>query len=150
MTDNIYQVIHRSNFPEEQIPNYISIPIIGKNSIWSPLGEKISKIEKNCPNIIPKEKFYTIRFDGKNFSSVVPILKMFKIIEEKYSITFEKIMKLIANFCSKILPRMLYIFTQSDEIVIVCSNVTNITQCHPYKGRRDKILTTCAGLKRSF
>lgn len=147
--DNIYQVIFRSNFPEEQIPTYISIPIIGKNSIWTPLGKKISKIEKSSPNIIPINKFFTIRLDGKNFSSVIPILKNLKILENGYSITFEKIMKSIGDFCCKILPGILYVFTQSDEIIIIFRNFTDNLSSHPYGGRKDKLLTICSGLVTS-
>lgn len=144
-TDSIYDIIHRSKYSENNCKSYISNPIIGKESCWNPLGDKLSANEKNCPYIINPNKYFTIRLDGKNFSSVISKLKQLLIFEQGYSIKFENIMKTIAQKVCTYVSRVLYVFTQSDEITILINKVvqpnTDTIQSHDFSGRRDKLMT---------
>lgn len=142
--ESIYDIIYRSKYGEEN-ELYISNPVIGKASCWNPLGDKLSANEKCCPQIINPEKYFTIRLDGKNFSTVIPKLKQMQIFEMGYSVHFENIMKTIANKVATHFSRVLYVFTQSDEITILFNKVENIEgrseQFHEFSGRKDKLMT---------
>lgn len=146
--ENIYEIIKRSKYPDTLYENYIQNPIIGKESCWNPLGDKLSLNEKTCPSIISPEKYFTIRADGKNFSSVLPKLKKLGILEKGYSIRFENIMKTIAHKISLHLQRVLFVFTQSDEITILIENIKNESNSlnqneivHEFGGRKDKLIS---------
>lgn len=144
---NIYEVIKRSKYPEaeKQVDGYIYSPIIGKESIWIPLGDKLNANEKKMMYQIPLDKYFTIRLDGKNFSTVIPKLKRMGILEEGYSFTFEHIMKEVSLSCTTFIRDVLYVFTQSDEITILvdkCKKDKNGNYiAREYNGRKDKILS---------
>lgn len=144
----IYDIIARSNYPESELPNYLATPIIGKASCWTPLGDKLSANEKSCPNIIPPGKYYSIRADGKNFSScVIPILTKLGLFTPGYSVDFEQIMTLVTHKLCTRFRGVLYAFTQSDEITIIIDKVQQPKQggqpeqVHEFGGRRDKLIS---------
>ena len=102
--DSIYEIINRSKYPNDVTDLYIHNPIIGKVSCWEPLGNKLSANEKIAIANIPSEKYFTIRLDGKNFSSVVPVLVRLGLFSSGYSIEFEfsslkTLMYLMLNIC---------------------------------------------------
>ena len=80
---------------------------------------------------IKPDEYISVRSDGKNFSTVIPILKRLGIFEQGYSIKFENIMVEIANklFDCELINQYGYIewiFTQSDEItclIKICKQV---------------------------
>lgn len=141
---SIYNIIETSKYSEKVYENYITNPIIGKKTIWDPLGDKLSSNEKACPVIIESNKFFTIRLDGKNFRTVVPELRRLGIFSTEYSVEFEEIMVTIAKRCSKMFEGVVDIFTQSDEITIVVRGKSGIFD-HEFGGRRDKIISLSAG-----
>lgn len=149
-TDAIYDVIFRSNYPEELTLLYKNNPIIGKATCWNPLGDKISAIEKSCPDIISPDKYFTIRLDGKTFGSVVHALRSMGIFSKGYSVEFENIMITIARYAAEAFKGVLYVFTQSDELTIlvdkirVPEGIVGTAQngyVHEHGGRRDKLET---------
>ena len=74
--NNIYDVIARSRYPDKEVEGYLSSPIIGKQSIWNPLGDKLSSNEKAMmPTHVPHRSYFTVRLDGKGFSKIIPELK---------------------------------------------------------------------------
>ena len=142
--DTIYDIIKRSKYAAEVTPLYICNPVIGKESCWNPLGTKISSNEKNSPLNVAPNKYMTIRLDGKNFSKVVPRLQILGIFSKGYSVEFENIMKEIARYLTKSFCKVLYEFTQSDEITIVIDNVnypSDGNYVHEHGGRKDKLIT---------
>lgn len=145
MSDSIYDIIARSKYAEREYSGYLSNPVIGKVACWDPLGDKLSANEKACPHVIESDKYFTIRADGKNFSRVVPQLVSMSLFEPGYSFQFERIMKTIAFKLSTQFSRVLYVFTQSDEITIIIDKVTQPlnakVEVHDYSGRRDKLIS---------
>jgi tRNA(His) 5'-end guanylyltransferase len=138
----IYDIIARSKYPEIEMTNYLATPIIGKASCWNPLGDKLSANEKSCPSIIPPGKYYSIRADGKNFSSrVVPMLTKLGLFDPGYSIDFEQVMTLVTHKLCTRFRGVLYAFTQSDEITIIIDKIHQSEQVHEFGGRRDKLLS---------
>jgi tRNA(His) 5'-end guanylyltransferase len=152
VVDSIYDIIARARISDDIEIEYNKLytpnPIIGKASCWDPLGTKLSANEKVCPVIISSDKYFTIRADGKNFSTVVPALKSLGIFESGYSTSFENIMKTLAEKFTKKFQRVLYVFTQSDEITILIDKVHQVEghdlQPHEYSGRRDKLISLAA------
>jgi tRNA(His) 5'-end guanylyltransferase len=144
-SDSIYDIITRSKYAEKEYSGYQSNPIIGKVACWDPLGDKLSATEKACPRVIESDKYFTIRADGKNFSRIVPQLVNMGLFEPGYSFQFERIMKTIALKLSTQFSRVLYVFTQSDEITMVIDKVTQPlnanVEVHDYAGRRDKLIS---------
>lgn len=144
--DSIYTIIERSKYPET-IEGFKANPIIGKESVWVPLGDKLSLNERTSGNV-NVDQFFTIRLDGKNFSTVIPRLKKMKVFEDGYSETFEKIMKEISVRLFNFLQNTLYVFTQSDEITIIVGktpldkNGNHTTRA--FNGRKDKYLSLTA------
>lgn len=138
----IYDIIARSKYPEIEMSNYLATPTIGKVSCWNPLGDKLSANEKSCPSIIPPGKYYSIRADGKNFSSsVVPILTKLGLFTPGYSVDFEQVMTLVTHKLCTRFHGVLYAFTQSDEITIIIDKVHLPEQGHEFGGRRDKLIS---------
>lgn len=150
--DSIYEIIARSKYGENPFDGlYIQNPIIGKESCWSPLGTKLSNNEKVCMNIIEPNKYFTIRADGKSFSKVVPHLQRLGILESGYSTCFENIMKTVAQEVTLKYQRVLFVFTQSDEITILFDKVdqhesSNVVFTHEFSGRKDKLMTLVSSL----
>lgn len=141
----IYKVIERSNYPEF-IYDYIYNPIIGKKTIQDPLSEKLSNNEKSMENIIRPDQLFSIRLDGKKFSSIVPKLRKLGIFEEGYSITFENIMKEVLLYSANLFQRALYCFSQSDEITIIIDKVNDLeNSVHEFKERKDKFISLSSG-----
>lgn len=132
--DNIYEVIKRSKYPEKKYDFIIYPPIISKESIWIPLGNKLSKNESIVIKEIPFDKYYTIRFDGVNFSTNMKKLRQLGIFEKGYSKKFESIMVETTNQIMKEIPNAIMAFTQSDEITVLVSKCKN--DSIPYKNRR--------------
>lgn len=123
---------------------------LNKSVAWDPLGTKLSTNEKELVNVAGEE-FYTIRLDGKNFSTVCPRLRKLGILEDGYSLVFEDWMKDVCSFLVTTLSNVTYAYTQSDEITLVFSQTTfneklQTFEPHVYNGRRDKLLTLCASL----
>ena len=150
---NIYEVIKKSKYSDNQTDLYSENPIIGKHTVWDPLGTKVSRGEKLSPSNIPYDKFISIRLDGKNFSSVVPKLRSLCIFSSGYSLEFENIMKYLANFATKMFPDVLYVFTQSDEITIIIDTAPKNKDgeympnaAHEFSGRKDKLLSLASGI----
>jgi tRNA(His) 5'-end guanylyltransferase len=138
----IYDIIARSKYPEPEMSNYLTTPVIGKTSCWNPLGDKLCANEKSCPSVIPPGKYYSIRADGKNFSSsVVPMLTKLGIFAPGYSVDFEQVMTLVTHKLCTRFRGVLYAFTQSDEITIIIDKVQRSEQVHEFGGRRDKLLS---------
>lgn len=147
----IYDIIARSKYPEPEMTNYLATPIIGKASCWNPLGDKLSANEKSCPCIIPPGKYYSIRADGKNFSSsVVPMLTKLGLFAPGYSVDLEQVMTLVTHKLCTRFRGVLYAFTQSDEITIIIDKVQPpeqqghhqcSEQVHEFGGRRDKLIS---------
>ena len=149
---SIYEILERSKFPDyEEDLNYISYPIISK-SIWTALGDKLSSNEKlTTKNILP-EDYFTIRLDGKNFSTLIPKLKKLGIFSEGYSKEFETIMQKISYYITTIFQGVLFVFTQSDEITVLINKIKNLGTIYnvpKYGGRLNKILSLSAGLVSS-
>ena len=140
---DIYDVIDTSKYSEDIRSDYINNPIIGKKTIWDPLGDKLSANEKACPPIIKSEKFFTIRLDGKNFRTVVPKIRRLGIFSKRYSIEFEEIMISVAKRCTEMFENVVDVFTQSDEITILVQGKSGIF-VHEFAGRRDKIISLSA------
>ena len=143
--DSIYEIINRSKYPNDVTDLYIHNPIIGKVSCWEPLGNKLSANEKIAIANIPSEKYFTIRLDGKNFSSVVPVLVRLGLFSSGYSIEFENIMKLIADKLAVKFQNVLFVFTQSDEIAIIIDKIKlspdGSVFPREYSGRNDKLVS---------
>lgn len=173
--NNIYEVISRSRYPDPAtIPSgrkqdsntithidYIFNPVIGKQAIWQPLGEKLSTNEQQSSTLecIPNESYFSIRLDGKSFSKVLPKLQRLGFLEPKkptgasgYSSILEDIMKTtaLAVAMKTRLLHALYVFTQSDEITVIFDKARldkngDLTK-KPYRGRVFKYLTHAASV----
>lgn len=147
--DDIYEVLNRSKYPDKKYDFVIYPPIIGKTSVWSPLGDKLSKNETILMDIIPLEKYYTIRFDGVNFSTNMKILKRLGILEKGYSEKLELIMVNVTRVLMEQVPDVMIAFTQSDEITLLvspCKKNIHGEYIIPDKRRRFvKYLSTLAG-----
>lgn len=143
--NSIYDIIYRSKYGESITEKYIQNPIIGKKTCWDPLGNKLSLNEKNTPSVIEANKYFTIRLDGKNFSSCVPKLKRMGIFEDGYSMKFEMIMKKIAESLPYEFQNVLYVYTQSDEITILFDKIRTDDLSHEFSGRRDKLISLISG-----
>lgn len=143
----LYDVIRNAKYPAVEFDGYINNPIIGKTSIWDPLGDKLGRIEQSCVSIIPADKYYTIRLDGKNFSNVIPSLQRLGLFSEGYSVEFETIMIKLAYLSSTMLPGVVDVFTQSDEITIICESANQDCKnpSHHYSGRKNKLISLSAG-----
>lgn len=148
---SIYDIINQAKYNAE-IENYITNPIIGKESCWDPLGDKLSTNEKNCPSIINPQKYFTVRLDGKNFSKTIPKLKKMNLFENGYSHIFENIMKKIIKEIAIKFQKVLYVYTQSDEITVLVdhidstlsnneNNIEVLNELHEFSGRRDKLIS---------
>ena len=134
-------------FPAQLLPTSASL---NKSAFWDPLGTKLSKNEKELVNV-SGESYYTIRLDGKNFSTVCPRLRKLGILKDGYSLDFEDWMKDVCSFLVNTLSNVSYAYTQSDEITLLFSPTTfneksQTFEPHVYNGRRDKLLTLCASL----
>jgi tRNA(His) 5'-end guanylyltransferase len=123
---------------------------LNKLNTWGPLGSKLSSNEKQLVNV-SGDQYYTIRLDGKNFSTVCPHLRRLGVLEEGYSQVFEDMMKDVCSFLVETLSNVTYAYTQSDEITLLFSPMPfndklQMYEPHVYNGRRDKLLTLCASL----
>jgi tRNA(His) 5'-end guanylyltransferase len=132
--------------------DYDLLPIIDRETVWKPLGDKLSTNEKKLYNFT-SNKYYTVRLDGKSFSKVVPVLKKLGIFEEGYSLTFETIMKGLALMFSDTFVNISYTFTQSDELTLLFKpmlNKNNEYQPHLFNGRIVKILTYLSSMATEY
>ncbi len=131
LDNNIYRVLERSKYPTSTLNGYLFNPIVGKEAIWQPLGDKLSANERTSSacSTISQDSYYTLRLDGKGFSKVLPRLRSLGFLEPNgYSQMFGEIMQETAlAVATKTFPNALYVFTQSDEITVVFD-----------KARRDK------------
>lgn len=146
---SIYEVIERSNYPSEQLEGYVYNPVIGKTSVWTPVGDRLSANEKSAPSTVPADKYFTLRLDGKNFSTVVPKLKRLGLFSQGYSVEFEEIMTQVSQFCTtRLFKGVLYVFSQSDEITVLFDRVNPDLeqQSHEFGGRKDKLLSLSASM----
>jgi len=158
----IYDIIEYAGIPTnlwindaiQEIPfgqdntGYIMNPKIGRK-IWNIVGDKVSSNEKCCPSNITGEKYITFRLDGKTFSGVTKRLKKLGVFSKGYSTEFATIMITVTKKLCDSFPRIIYAFTQSDEITLVMKCTTVIDgkyEPHVHDGRRDKLLTLAAGL----
>jgi tRNA(His) 5'-end guanylyltransferase len=107
---------------------------------WDELGDYISQVEKQPIMKVEPNKFITLRFDGNNFSRVLPKLKKAGFIEEGFSQTFATIMQ---NATKLVMTEFnaIYGFTQSDEITIIIPKCETEGATHIFSGRRDKLET---------
>jgi tRNA(His) 5'-end guanylyltransferase len=109
--------------------------------------------EKECIPIIPFNKVFSIRLDGKNFSSVVKTLCKLNVFETKYSLVFENIMIELTKYVCTMFQNVEYVFTQSDEITIIINKLeiknpifdSKHDYKHEYSGRTSKFLSLAAG-----
>uniref|UniRef100_A0A6C0BDM1 tRNAHis guanylyltransferase catalytic domain-containing protein n=1 Tax=viral metagenome TaxID=1070528 RepID=A0A6C0BDM1_9ZZZZ len=142
---SIYDIINTSKYPTYDIEGYINSPIIGRNSIWEPLGIKLSQNEKSVPNIISYDSFFTIRLDGHSFSKMCHKLKKIGVFTEGYSIDFEEMMVSTCKHLMKNIEGSIFGFTQSDEITIIankCKLDFNGSVIEPqFKRRKDKLIS---------
>lgn len=164
---SVYELLQSATYPDEvydHVENKLSpLPFtssdyqllpssaaLNKHCFWDPLGTKLSKNEKKLINVSGNE-FFTIRLDGKNFSSVCPRLRKAGLLEPGYSQTFEEWMKDVCGFLVKELSNVAYAYTQSDEITLLFTPMpfnekSQTHEPHMYSGRRDKLLTLCSSL----
>jgi tRNA(His) 5'-end guanylyltransferase len=138
---DIYDIITKSeDFSVDgiTIEHYEFGPKIPK-SIWEIIGTKVSNKEKEMKICVEPDKFITLRFDGNNFSKVIPKLKIAGFLEHGYSKTFATIMQ---GATQKVMKKFnaIYGFTQSDEITIIIPS-TNKDGTHIFDGRRDKLIS---------
>lgn len=131
--DSIYEIIKRSKYSDEFSTLYTQTPVIGKESCWKPLGDKISSNEKSSSLIIPPEKYIVINVCCKLFFSGNTLD------------SFDEIMKTVTMFSSGILQRTLHVFRKNNSISIVidkvCKYENENSYVHEYAGRMDKLLT---------
>jgi tRNA(His) 5'-end guanylyltransferase len=118
---SIYDVLETSRYPDEMVDGYDYNPVVGKTSIWNPLGDILSSLEKLPQYRVDGDKFYTIRLDGHAFSKRMVQLKRLNLFGQGYSLEFESIMTKIASTLLSSVQNALYAFTQSDEIVLIVS-----------------------------
>mmetsp|Transcript_20194 Transcript_20194/g.34068 ORF Transcript_20194/g.34068 Transcript_20194/m.34068 type:complete len:314 (+) Transcript_20194:54-995(+) len=164
---SVYELLQSATYPDKvydhlkdkvsPLPfhssNYQLLPssaALNKHCFWDPLGTKLSKNEKDLMNVSGDE-FFTIRLDGKNFSSVCPRLRRAGVLEPGYSQTFEEWMKDVCAFLVEKLNNVAYAYTQSDEITLLFTPMPfneklQKHEPHMYNGRRDKLLTLCSSL----
>lgn len=143
----IYDIIKTANY-SQSIGKYKVNLIIGRESIWNHLGDKLSLNESKLYDRIPFNSFYTVRMDGINFSSVLKQMRKDGTIESGYSLKFEKAMIATATELLNITERSLCVFTQSDEITLLvdkCKLGVDGNYIIPEKNRRYvKYLSTFA------
>lgn len=91
---------------------------IPRNIIDS-LGEHIGTKEKTNIERIEDDSWYTARLDGSRFSKIIRKLKKNKVIEEGYSLIFERVMKSTLRDLLEMNNEAILGFVQSDEMTIL-------------------------------
>jgi tRNA(His) 5'-end guanylyltransferase len=164
---NVYECIRCAEYPTEYFDTatstkkalpfsneeYSVLPTsstLHKSGVWATLGDGLSANERSLVDV-PGDKFFTIRLDGKNFSSVGPRLRKLGLIEDGYSLVFERWMQDVCSFLVAKMNNVLFAYTQSDEITLVFSAMpfnakTEKHEPHAFNGRRDKLLTLAASM----
>lgn len=145
----LYAQIHHASYPEECVPDYQYNPSLSKKSVWTPLGDKLTAIERQMVDRIPNDHYFTIRLDGRHFGTVVEKLQL--LMDEPkdtYSPTFETIMKQVALKVATFIPGVLCVFTQSDEITLLFDRASLDKNGNPiprhFNGRTAKLISLFA------
>jgi len=148
MTDqqNVYELIQKRDLWKSDISGelYQVGPKIPKH-VWEEIGTKVSTNEKQPIMKVDPSKIITLRFDGNNFSNIIPRLKKAGFLEQGFSTTFAKI---IQGATKKVMEKFNAIsgFTQSDEITIIINKQVTDGATHTFSGRRDKLETLGASI----
>lgn len=131
-----------------------TIPLSARILFGIPLGKKVSDNERVPFYAVDLEKYFTIRLDGKAFSTVLPMLKHIGVFEATgYSMVFEQFMQDLALYLTRKLAEVLYVFTQSDDITLLVDKCKQDEKgqyiARELNGRRDKLVSLASGLASS-
>jgi tRNA(His) 5'-end guanylyltransferase len=119
-----------------------------------PLGDYLCSLEKDLSDIMGAQ-YFTVRLDGKNFSSVYQQLQQLGLFSSGYSLEYETIMQAVCHKLTNYFANVLYAYTQSDEITLlfVSAPFNETTQTHGphlFSGRHDKIISLAASLATQY
>lgn len=102
-SNQIYDILPRSH-------------LLTKYHAWNPLGIELMEKESICRNV-NGEEYFTIRIDGKNFTTICPKLKSLGLFSDFYT-EYNDMMIQVCNKLMNYFSNCLFAYSQSDEITL--------------------------------
>jgi tRNA(His) guanylyltransferase len=100
-----------------------------------PDGVKFKAKEQAAAHQLPANTYAVIRFDGKNFSTYT------KRYAKPYDLNFMSVMDEVSRKVAATIPGAVLVYTQSDEISVVFSDLASAESQMWFGGRVEKMLT---------
>jgi tRNA(His) 5'-end guanylyltransferase len=138
---SIYDHIQQGEPFEKQVPGHEMPPYLPKG-IWTALGDKLVSNERNIRNVSSKQS-YTLRLDIRGMSKLKKVLVRKGVFAKGWSVVMAELMRHVAEELGKAYGAD-YVYTQSDEIVIVVTPTGHDKFEHYFGGKHDKLVSLSA------